>query len=66
MKGEWVLFFLQTVNVFSDIKSEEDLEQILSLILTIGMDKLELEDINSILNVIMKYVMHHTDKVFLR
>ncbi|KAI1726767.1 tissue inhibitor of metalloproteinase domain-containing protein [Ditylenchus destructor] len=46
----------------SEIKSELDLEQIVTLISTIGIDQLNFEDIDSTLNVVLKYIKNHTEK----
>uniref|UniRef100_A0A915EKS7 Neurochondrin-like protein n=1 Tax=Ditylenchus dipsaci TaxID=166011 RepID=A0A915EKS7_9BILA len=46
----------------SDIKSEVDLEQTVSLILTIGVQELGVDDINSTLNVILKFIKENTEK----
>ncbi|KAI1728478.1 tissue inhibitor of metalloproteinase domain-containing protein [Ditylenchus destructor] len=45
-----------------EIKSETDLEQIVTLISTIGIDQLNFDDIDSTLNVILKYIKTHTEK----
>lgn len=45
-----------------DVKSETDLEQLISLVLTIGLEELDLDDINSILSTLLKYIKNNTNE----
>lgn len=64
MKGFLIFFyFLYFIKKFRDVKSETDLEQLISLVLTIGLEELDLDDINSILSTLLKYIKNNTNEV---